>query len=501
MQRWLDNRSAVYWGVAVVSGLLTLYRVATRDLINGDGILYVNVAKAFLNEGIAAAAAVYHWPFYGILIGVVHRVTGLGFENAATGLNTLFMTLVCVVFVRIYEQIGGREARIWVAAVLILALPVLNDYRDLVVRGYGFWAFMLLGLHFFIQYSRTPDLQNALKWQLSVAAAILFRVEGLAFLVLAPFCLLFMAEARSRIVAHLLRLNGALLLLAVAGVLVLLATGNLNLPEKVEIPNQLGYASPLSLLDALNTEAGMMFARNRFMSSVEDARLILAAGVIALVVVKLAANIGLPFLAVWGYGSYRKWIGLTRESYIVLYFAAIGFLSLVAVAGNFFFVSSRYTVLTVMLVSLITFQYVDYLLRELSRRGLRKWSLAVGVFVLLLFLDGVISGGASKRDIRVAGEWVHAELSAPGRMACNEARLAFYSKDRCHWVTLDAADPATSISALKNEGYSYLLLWIHRKQHQLRSAAEADAGLVLEKEFAGEKGGSVRLYRVVAAGN
>lgn len=499
MQQWLNNRRAVYWGVALISGLLTLYKIASRDLINGDGIRYIDIAKAFLNEGVGAAIAVYHWPFYGILIGLVHKVTGLGFEHSAGALNTFLLIVVCVVFVRIYEEISGKDARIWVAALLILSLPVLNDYRDFVIRGYGFWACMLVALYYFIQYSRSPGLQTALKWQLGMAAAILFRVEGLAFLVFAPFALLFMAETRGRIVSHLFRLNGLFILLAVTGVLAMLVSGGISLPDEVEIPNQLVYASPTALLGAVNAEAEMMFARNRFMASVEEARLILASGLLMLVIVKVASNIGLPFLAVWGYGALRKWLSLSRESFIVLYFSGIGLLTLVSVAGNFFFLSSRHTVFTVLLISLITFQYVDYLFRELSRRQLKKWSLAAGVLILVLFLDGVISGGASKRNIRAAGEWLKNERTAVEKIACNEARLEFYSEDRCQWIiSFDDADPAAAINELKSEGYTHLMLWIDRKQAQLRSAVEGDAGLELEKEFLNKKGDSVRFYRVAS---
>ena len=262
MDRWLNNRVVVYWSVAIFSGLLSLYRTSTRDLINGDGILYIDVARAFLDKGIGAAIDVYHWPFYGILIGLVHKLTGLSFENSASFLNTLLLMLACAVFVRIYEEISGKEARIWVAALLILVLPVLNDYRDFVIRGHGFWAFMLIALYCFIQYSRSPDLKSALKWQLSLLIAILFRVEGIAFLVLAPFCFLFMAEERRRIIVHLFRLNGLFILLATAALTFMLMSGALTLPSSLEIPQQLDYASPMALLGAIDTEAAVMLARN-----------------------------------------------------------------------------------------------------------------------------------------------------------------------------------------------------------------------------------------------
>ena len=262
----------------------------------------------------------------------------------------------------------------------------------------------------------------------------------------------------------------------------------------MEIPNQLIYASPSALLGAVDNEAGMMFSRNRFMSSVGDARLILGSGVLVLVTMEVLSNIGLPFLVAAAWGGYRKWLKLSRESLVVVFFAATGFCTLVPVAGNFFFLSGRQTVLTVLLISLITFQYVDYLLRELSSRQQHKWQTAAWVIILALFLDGVISGGNSKESIRVAGKWLKTEMAAEGEVACNEARLEFYSDQRCKWVAIDGADPVDEINELKKEGYTYFLLWIHRKNEKLRSAVDGDAALVLEREFPNGKGSSVKLY-------
>jgi hypothetical protein len=329
-----------------------------------------------------------------------------------------------------------------------------------------------------------------LKWQFSIALAILFRIEGIAFLVLAPFFFLFIAGERHRILSHITRLNGLFISVAVVGLIFILVSGVLS---NMEIPYQLNYASPTALIGAVDAEAEMMFDRNRFMSSVGDARLILASGVMALVFVEVLSNISLPFLAVWGYGVHRRWLQLTRESRVVVYFAATGFLALIPVAGNFFFLSSRHTVFTVLCISLITFQYVDYLLRELSSRQQRKWHVAAWIIILALFLDGVISGGTSKKNIRVAGEWIKAELPAEERIACNEARLEFYSDNRCKWIVPGDAGPVDVINGLKKDGYTYLLFWVGRKDEQLRSAVEGDTELVFIKEFPNSKGSTVRL--------
>ena len=56
--------------------------------------------------------------------------------------------------------------------------------------------------------------------------------------------------------------------------------------------------------------------------------------------------------------------------------------------------------------------------------------------------------------------------------------------------------PSDAINDLKEEGYTYFLFWIDRKDEQLRSAVDGDAGLVLEREFLNKRGNSVRLYRL-----
>jgi hypothetical protein len=360
---------------------------------------------------------------------------------------------------------------------------------------------MLIALYYFIQYSRSSSIQDALKWQLSLSAAILFRIEGIAFLALAPFALLFIEETRKRIVGHIFKLNVLFICVAAAVVLAswllgLFAAGDIPLQERIGRVNQLGYASPLTLIGAVNTEAETMYARNRFMSSVGDARLILASGVFTLVLAEVISNSGLPFLAVWGYGAFRKWLRLSRESRIVAYFAAVSLLTLVPVAMRFFFLSSRQTVLIVLMISLISFQYVDYLLQKLSRRKQIKWAIAAWVLILALFLDGVISTGASKRIIRDAGEWLQAEVEIGGRIACNEARLQFYSQDKCEWVVFGGSNPTDAIVDLKEKGYGFLLLWIDRKNQPLRLALDTTAGLQLKREFRNKAGSRVRFYRV-----
>ena len=491
----LFDRPGIYWTVAVFSGLVSLYKTLALDIINTDGILYIDIARAFASDGVTAAFEVFTWPLYGILIGLVHKLSGLTFETSAYTLNAILLMIVCVTFVRIYEEISPRQARICAAATLILVLPVLNDYRDMVIRGYGFWAFMMLALLYFIKYSKAPGFGNAVKWQLSIAVAILFRVEGVAFLLLAPLYFLYRYEGLKKTTYRILELNGIFICLLVAGIVAVLGLYGLpDFNETSALGRWISYASPGSLLSALDQEAGFLFERMQYLSSFGEARLILVAGLLTLVAVKVASNAEFLFLAVWGYGARRKWLKLEKESYIVIFFALIGLLTLLSLAGNRFFLSSRYTVLTVLFLSLISFQYIDYLFMDLVRKGKRVRMLFAAAVLMLLFLDGVISLGTSKANIKEAGVWLKDESGITGKVACNEVRLAFYSENRCEYILLEEESTA-EISRLGEEN-DYLLLWVGRKQEQLNSVAGADKTLVPVRDFSNRKGDNVRVFRV-----
>ena len=53
-----------------------LTAVAVDNVINRDGILYLDAASAYLNGGIKAALQTYPWPAYPIAIAELSRLTG-----------------------------------------------------------------------------------------------------------------------------------------------------------------------------------------------------------------------------------------------------------------------------------------------------------------------------------------------------------------------------------------------------------------------------------------
>ena len=80
------------------------------------------------------------------------------------GLSLVIGAIVCVVFVKIYSRIAFAEARLWVAVLFIITFNCFNNYRGDIIRGYGFWAFTLLAINYYLSFYQAEKKINAIKW-------------------------------------------------------------------------------------------------------------------------------------------------------------------------------------------------------------------------------------------------------------------------------------------------------------------------------------------------
>jgi hypothetical protein len=489
-----QRNHAVVAATAITSIAISLYLYAGRDIINSDGILYLDVSRAFLNEGFTAAMDMFAWPFFSILVGLVHVATGLNLENAALTLNAVFQLFTCLLFVRIYQEVASSDSRPWVAAIVILCFPLLNDYRGMVIRDFGFLVFLLAGLLQFLRYGKSHDWKNAIGWQLFMVLAALFRIEAIAFAAIAPFYFVCRrAQLASNFIDYL-RLNslflGAILLLALL-VAINPELAALELRHTVRL--WLDYASLANFLNEINNAAAIMQQQISHFSSMTDAKIIISAGLLALVINELFWALGLLPVALLCYGQYRKPVTLEPGNAIIFLFAFIGLLTLVVFAGRQFFLSGRYTMATAICLLLIVTRYLDDLLLKLKQTGKRKWIASLYCLLLVMLLDGVISGGTPKKNIPEAANWVISNIGPDAKLACNDRRLGFYTHDRCEYQVHSQQDVAERVSQLKQQGYDYFVLWIER---ELKAELINTHQLNPVREFTNRKNDSVVVYEV-----
>lgn len=491
-----ENHTPLYIATATLSALLSIYAIATNDVINNDGILYIQTAGAFLEGGISKTMTVFSWPFFPIIIAWFHTLTGVSLEASAYAVNAILLIILSITFIKIYEEISAPKLPLWAPALFILALPIVNDYRAYIIRGHGFWTFTLLALLFFIRYSKQPTVRSALLWQLCTAIGTLFRIEGVVFLALAPFYFLFAKEDKGTFLRHFIRLNSVLIPTTIAAIIVLFSYILKMDGISSGLQLRLSYMLPSSMLTAITEAASKIETLSPYMSS-SGSVLFVISGLIALVAFKLIKNINLVYLSIWLFGRHRQWIQLKQQSNIVLFFAFISILPLIALAGNQFFMSSRYTVLSVILFSLISYQYLDYLLDRLTNNKMFLATATLVTLMIVFFLDAIIHTGANKHNLVIASNWVSNSVNTNARIACDNSRFAYYTDQRCVYEKRLGKKPIEYTEKLINKGrYDHLLFWLSHKDKQIKNYLDSNRSLVLLQAFENSKGDEARIYKI-----
>lgn len=490
------HRIYAFLTVILLSAIASLYASLEVDVINNDGILYMQTAAAFIAGGYAKAMEVFSWPFFPIVIAWLHLLTGLGLETSAYVINAIMLIIASVAFLRISEEICPAKANLWVPVLIVVTLPLLNDYRSYVIRGHGYWAFTLLALQYFIIYYKQSSMRAALLWQVFAVLGVLFRIEGVVFILFAPFLFLFYREKRASFLYHYIRLTSILIPAAIVAVVVLF--GYILKIERLSgaLQLRLSYTMPSSLLTSIReASAGLESLMPRLSSS--EALVVTVSGLMALVVFKLVKNINLFYLAIVVVGRYRRWISLSRESGIVLAFFAISIAPVVVIAGNQLFASTRYTVLPIIFFSLIASQYLAYLFQKL-REEKRILSLSILMaLVVLFFLDAIIHTSAIKGNIVTASEWVIGNIEPNAKVVCNNKRFVFYTKERCTYRRLSDTQPVVRLKYIvEHEDYNYMLIWVEGDDRKMRRYLGGNRRLELMKTFENKRHDEARIYKI-----
>jgi hypothetical protein len=175
---WLRQHPRIF---ALIGSLLIAgYVLSLGEWPNDDAYTYVRVADIMLHEGLAAAYAYYPWATYSVLFA--HFVLiDLDLFTAGRVLNALLYALLAVSFVSVAGELvrnaepTRRSAILFLAAVTVLLYPQLNEYRSMLIRDVGYWAFMLLGLQQLMVAVRMPSRSSQF-WRRLFAffAALLF---------------------------------------------------------------------------------------------------------------------------------------------------------------------------------------------------------------------------------------------------------------------------------------------------------------------------------------
>ncbi len=412
---------------AFIGSLLLSFVAVQGRLINRDGIYYLETARTILDGGWIAGWQAGEWAFLPTLIAALALATKVDLETVAHVLNAFFMAGACALLVGITRRRLPEAA--WLACLVVLAMPAYNQYRNEILREYGFWFFCLLSFWLAMRWSDTQRWRDAVFCQAALAVAALFRLEAVVFYPALMLWQAFGAPAGQRmrrvLVIGCLPLAGATLAAAFIG------SGLVTAPSRVVY--YLDAANPLRALQIISEAAGRMSETVfKYKYSREEAGYILFFGLLTVIPMKFLKMTGV-FLVPLAYRlavpPARTWLAPWQP----LPWAFLAYLLvLVAFVTHQFFLVGRY----VSLLNLLTVPLVAGGLALLIQR-FPRWKALMLALALLTMAANVISLSPGKTHIIEAGRWLSANAVDPARIGVDNSRIAYYAGWRISGAVID----------------------------------------------------------------
>jgi len=491
------------WLAALASVVISVWIIATDDLINSDGVLYIEVASKMFNGEWLASIKQYSWPFYSLLIALVSKISFLGLEISAHILNVLFQALLAFMFVRCAQVLGGNYKVTVFAVILLLTNLTMNGYRDQIIRDFGYWAFFFTALYFFLQYYQLRITKYAVGFGVSMLVATLFRIEGIVFLFLAPLLILWNERKYKENTYNIILLLSPVLLIVVSGsVYVMLSDitfvsiGRLGEPLSY-IQN--AYHNVVVGIpekgDILEEKVLSLYARNM-------GTLSMLAILFMMFIVKIMSASGLIalFFSVKAYLANNIKTSI-KSLNIINGFIIINAMILIVFVLSANFLTPRYTMTMGLLITLPAAFGLSYFME--SRFDSSKWKRRAKVMLVIvfvyMFLDGLTSFAASKTYIKESGAWLRENAPKEARLIANERMLYYYAGkelDQEGIVTgLKMGNGIVGLSE-KKIGYDYIAIKLRKKKTHYEKRLIEWSGSKPIFRSSNERGDTVLIFKL-----
>lgn len=476
--------------LAFLSLLLSAYALISDDIINSDGILYMQMAEAYMQGGLAAMASLYDWPFFALLVGVLSQISGLHPETSAALLNVLLFMVFTDALLLIARQLLPAGRQLVIAALLILLFYSINDYRDFIIRDIGYWAFISLALVQFLYFLKTPRWQSALLWQVFGLIALLFRIEASIILLLMPLILWFFERQRP-LSKSFLQLNSLLILVSLLAVITMIAGAGWA-GAFGKLGNIINYLDFASFHDRFESHSQVIAEQILHPVADDKAGRVLFFGLMGMLVVELLLGLSAAYLLMLllGWKISLPWFA-SPESRVIGYFLLINIGILVVFSLHQYFVTTRYCVMAFVALFLLVLPrlagFIDDILKQ------RKHGLQLLVALLLIYsLGDIMYRSNSKTYIPETAKWAAEQLPAGSKILTSSEFIAYYADKYA------ASDLAITLRpTLKNyRQFDYLLVVEKRRNQTLKEQlAEMPLEMVFSRE--NDRGDKANVYQVL----
>jgi hypothetical protein len=409
---------------ALASFLLSLQAVYFDDIINRDGIMYLQQVEAYLTGGLASAKLIYDWPVFSIIVAWVHKITTLPIEAAGFLTNSLLFIILTDAIILISGLLVKSQRQLIIAAVLVLCFIPINEYRDFILRDPGYWAFSSLALYHFMIFVLSPSYKAASLWQVFIIIAVLFRIEGAVVLFALPFFLFFLNPIT---VAISLFLQSLYLAFSAAVITVLFMASQTDLSDAF---GKLGSISSFINIDRyehlLNKYSTIIEQQILNQYSGDYATLILISGLFAMLAYKLLKTFSISYLIIYFVAS-SKTVSAHQPKLqrLLLYFFFVNIFILSMFLFKEYFVSSRYAVLALISLLLLVMYPLCHGIEHLF---LSKKKMLLSIVGLCLFYNiaDTTTLSSSKTYIKETALWAAHHLPDNSLVMTDDEFMLYY---------------------------------------------------------------------------
>lgn len=499
------RRNNIYFYVSVLSIGFTLLFLSYQQAFDPDGVLYLNGAKAFLQQGLAGAMAVYAWPFYSILIAVTSSILHISLLHGAFVLNAILDTVIVIAFIVFIKALGGSRKLQWLGAFIILTYSFLSKFRYQVFRDHGYYAFGLLALLFLLSFCRDKKWRYAIFWGTAIVIATLFRVEGAAFVCFLPLILVFEPKVTfgSRIV-NVAKAYTVQIILLVGMIIFKLVPHGVVYSHKATrlkyILQQL-TGGVQQAINTLHTNANIL-AKVLFTyvpSYAHTKEVFLISGVIGMCIAVLVVTMRFWYFLLSIYAISKKLIPLDWSAHAVWFGAIILNIGVILVfALQHYFVVTRYVAFLAFLLLLavpfaIEHIYTSWKTRSKTLVGSRWLFPLLVIAIIYTVLGGVYHFGTSKTYMVKAGNWLNRNTSAQARFLSNDTVVMYYA-DR---TARNIDDPHNKLTCQQSLSlYDYVVVDVDRHaedQEQMLTTCMRSEPI---QTFQNRKGDKVLIFKL-----
>lgn len=425
---FLSNNRLILVLAALGSVLLSVWAIHSDPVINIDGIRYLAAAEEFALGNFGNAMEIYKWPFYSAIIGFVQWVSGVDITLAAHIVNTLFSVACVTSFLACVHALGADRKTLIIAALIILLFPSLNKFRSFIIRDIGFVSVYLWALYFYISALKTPSIWRYLAAAGCMILATLFRIEGVAILLIMPLFLLYQKTNSKRWRCLWALLTGGAAVGLFAGLSVwLFGQTAVNLQRSGSLLD--------FFFDAMQHAAESLWFKIHTIGtevltplSEQFAPLVLTIAVLLIVAYEPLRRLAFIYAGLAWYAIKERLVlqdKALRKSFYMLFAIQLALLAIFTAINMF--LQSRHTLALVLTILLTTPFAINELTRRWKSRVGKRWVLPLIITALLaLGLEG-LDLKTNKLAVINSGEWIKNNIPANYRIYSNNPLLLHYA--------------------------------------------------------------------------